>query len=114
MSVAGRVAVAPGILGVRKDALAMPAVAVQRGPDGAFGSGRGRGQNSQGANRRCGKHGHQLDDSRWRERGRDRGHRGQSQLKPGALVEAREPGENRDQGGRKGKGASAVREAKNP
>jgi multidrug efflux system membrane fusion protein len=43
---------------------------------------------------------------------------GQFQLKPGALVETREPGENRDPGGTKGKGAGKgqgpAREARNP
>ena len=102
-------------LGVRKDALVMPAVAVQRGPDGAFVYVVGEDKTVKARTIEVDSTDTKLAVIRTGvSAGETVVTEGQFQLKPGALVEAREPGENKDQGGRKGKGASAVREAKNP
>jgi multidrug efflux system membrane fusion protein len=104
-------------LGLRKDALVVPAVAVQRGPAGAFAyvvredktvaaqPVQVENTDTEFAVIRSGlKTGQTVVTE------------GQFQLKPGALVEAREPGDSKEPGGRKGKGAgkAPIREAKNP
>ena len=93
-------------LGLRKDALVVPAVAVQRGPAGAFAYVVGEDKtvaarpvvvdstDTEFAVIRSGLTAGEIVVTE-----------GQFQLKPGALVETRAPGENQDPGGRKGKGA---------
>jgi len=104
-------------LGLRKDALVVPAVAVQRGPAGAFAyvvredktvaaqPVQVENTDTEFAVIRSGlKTGQTVVTE------------GQFQLKPGALVEARAPGDSKEPGGRKGKaaGKDPAREAKNP
>jgi multidrug efflux system membrane fusion protein len=106
-------------LGLRQGALVVPAVVVQRGPAGAFAY--VVGEDKTVAARPV------VVDSTDTEfavirSGLTAGEtvvtEGQFQLKPGALVETRAPGENQDPGGRKGKGAGKtpgpVPEAKQP
>jgi multidrug efflux system membrane fusion protein len=106
-------------LGLRKGALVVPAVAVQRGPAGAFAYVVGEDKTvaarpveveSTDTEFAVIRSGLQPGETVVTE--------GQFQLKPGALVETREPGENKDSGGTKGKGAGKgqgpARGAKNP
>ena len=102
-------------LGTRKDALVVPAVAVQRGPDGAFVYAvdekktvtvRAIVVDSTDTEFAVIRSGVNPGETVVTE--------GQFQLKPGALVEAHEAGEGKEPGGRKGKGAVPTREAKNP
>jgi multidrug efflux system membrane fusion protein len=106
-------------LGLRKGALVVPAVAVQRGPAGAFAYVVGEDKTVAARPLEV-----QSTDTEFAvirsglKPGETVVTEGQFQLKPGALVETREPGENRDPGGTKGKGAGKgqgpAREARNP
>jgi multidrug efflux system membrane fusion protein len=106
-------------LGLRKGALVVPTVAVQRGPAGAFAYVVGEDKTVAARPVEV-----QSTDTEFAvirsglQPGETVVTEGQFQLKPGALVETREPGENRDSGGTKGKGAGKgqgpAREAKNP
>jgi membrane fusion protein, multidrug efflux system len=106
-------------LGLRKGVLVVPAVAVQRGPAGAFAYVVGEDKtvaarpvvvDSTDTELAVIRSGLTAGETVVTE--------GQFQLKPGALVETREPGEDKGPGGRKGKGGGtapgATREAKNP
>jgi multidrug efflux system membrane fusion protein len=112
-------------IGLHKDALVVPAVAVQRGPAGAFAYVVGEDKTvtarpveveSTDTESAIIRSGLTPDETVVTE--------GQFQLKPGALVETRDPGEDKDPGSRKGKGKSKgkdsgpspapAREAKNP
>jgi multidrug efflux system membrane fusion protein len=104
-------------LGLRKDAIVVPTVAVQRGPAGAF-------TYVVGEDKTVAARPVQVESTETEfavirsglKPGETVVTEGQFQLKPGALVETREPGENKEPGGRKGEGAGKdpVREAKNP
>jgi multidrug efflux system membrane fusion protein len=104
-------------LGLRKGALVVPAVAVQRGPAGAFAY-------VVGADKTVAARPVEVDSTDTQfaviRSGLSAGEtvvtEGQFQLKPGALVETREPGESREPGGHKGQGDSkaSTREAKKP
>jgi multidrug efflux system membrane fusion protein len=104
-------------LGLRKGALIVPAVAVQRGPAGAFAY-------VVGADKTVASRPVEVDSTDTQfaviRSGLTPGEtvvtEGQFQLKPGALVETREPGESRESGGHKGQGdgKAPTREAKKP
>jgi multidrug efflux system membrane fusion protein len=104
-------------LGSRKDSVVVPAVAVQRGPTGPFAyvveedktvaarPVQVEGTDTEFAVIRSGlKPGETVVTE------------GQFQLKPGALVEVREPGDGKEPPGRKGRaeGRRPIHEAKNP
>jgi membrane fusion protein, multidrug efflux system len=104
-------------LGLRKGALIVPAVAVQRGPAGSFAYVVGADKtvaarpvevDSTDTQFAVIRSGLASDETVVTE--------GQFQLKPGALVETREPGESREPGGHKGQGEGKApkREAKKP
>jgi multidrug efflux system membrane fusion protein len=110
-------------LGLRKDALVVPAVAVQRGPNGAFAyvvkddrtvAARPVEVDNSDSEIAVIRSGLKSDEIVVTE--------GQFQLKPGALVETREPGERQEPGERKGPGGRGGKtagrghtlEAKNP
>jgi len=104
-------------LGLRKGAVIVPAVAVQRGPSGAFAY-------VVGADKTVAARPVEVDSTDTQfaviRSGLTPGEtvvtEGQFQLKPGALVETREPGESRESGGHKGQGdgKAPTREAKKP
>jgi multidrug efflux system membrane fusion protein len=104
-------------LGLRKGALIVPAVAVQRGPAGSFAY-------VVGADKTVAARPVEVDSTDTQfaviRSGLTPGEtvvtEGQFQLKPGALVETREPGEGREAGGHKGQGEgkAPTREAKKP
>jgi len=104
-------------LGQRKDALAVPAVAVQRGPAGAFAYVVGEDKTVSARPVQVESTDTELAVIRSGLRpGETVVTEGQFQLKPGALVEARELGGSKEPGGRRGKGVgeSPSREVKNP
>ena len=104
-------------LGLRTDAIVVPAVAVQRGPAGAFAY-------VVGGDKTVAARPVQVESTDTEfavirsglEPGETVVTEGQFQLKPGALVEIREPGDNKEPGGRKGKGEgkAPIRETKKP
>ena len=104
-------------LGLRKGALVVPAVAVQRGPAGAFAYVVGEDKTVAAQPVEV-----ESTDTEFAviRSGLTPGEtvvtEGQFQLKPGALVETREPGGNREPGGRKGAGKAPgpAPEAKKP
>jgi membrane fusion protein, multidrug efflux system len=95
-------------LGLRKGALIVPAVAVQRGPAGSFAY-------VVGADKTVAARPVEVDSTDTQfaviRSGLTAGEtvvtEGQFQLKPGALVETREPGESQPPGGHKGQGKGA-------
>ena len=104
-------------LGLRKNALVVPAVAVQRGPAGPFAYVVGEDKTVSARPVEV-----ESTDTEFAvihtglKPGETVVTEGQFQLKPGALVEARAPGDSKEPGGRKGKaaGKDPAREAKNP
>jgi multidrug efflux system membrane fusion protein len=104
-------------LGSRKDALVVPAVAVQRGPAGPFAYVVGEDKTVAARPVQVESTDTELAVIRsGLKAGETVVTEGQFQLKPGALVETREPGDGKEPGGRKGKGEgkAPIREAKNP
>ena len=100
---------------LRKGALVVPAVAVQRGPAGAFAYVVGEDKTVTARPVEVESTDTELAVIRsGLKPGETVVTEGQFQLKPGALVETRELGDNKESPGRKGAGKSPVREAKNP
>ncbi len=104
-------------LGLHKGALVVPAVAVQRGPAGAFAYVVGEDRTVAARPVEVESTDSELAVIRsGLKPGETVVTEGQFQLKPGALVETREAGESKQPDGRQGKeaGKGSVREAKNP
>jgi multidrug efflux system membrane fusion protein len=104
-------------LGQRKDALVVPAVAVQRGPAGAFAYVVGEDKTATARPVQVESTDTELAViGAGLKPGETVVTEGQFQLKPGALVEGYEPGDSKELNGRRGKGRgeAPMREVKHP